>query len=177
MSNSLQSKIETIASDFAAGLMEIILSSPLEEIVGARAGVKAEAKEAKEPKGSKPAKKGRLARRSEEDIADVVQRIVTLLAKKPNGMRAEELREKLGIEAKELPRPLADAMAAKLITKSGNKRATTYFAKEAKPAKAKKAAKPAKAKKKAAKAKPAKKAKTKKAAKKATEAAETSGEV
>lgn len=43
-------------------------------------------------------------------------------------MRAEQIRESLGVEAKELPRPLAEAISSGRITKSGQKRATTYFA-------------------------------------------------
>ena len=71
-----------------------------------------------------------------------------------------------------MPRPLADALASKQLTKKGDKRATTYFAgtakkafAKAKPAKGATKAKPAKAK-----AKPATKAKAKPATKKATTA-------
>jgi colicin import membrane protein len=191
MSNSLQSKIQNLTSSFATSLMEIVLSSPLEEIVGTRAGGTKSEAVAPAEKAPKKGKKGRLPRRSEADIAEVVGRIVKLLAGKPKGLRAEDLREELGVEAKELPRPLADAIASKLITKEGDKRATTYFAKGAKKTAAKSATKAPKAKKKAStkakaapkKAKSAKKAapKAKKAAKKAakklSEAAETNGEV
>ena len=58
----------------------------------------------------------------------MIDDIVELLGKNGGGMRAEQIREALGVEAKELPRPLADALSAGRITKSGQKRATTYFA-------------------------------------------------
>lgn len=58
----------------------------------------------------------------------MVDNIVTLLEKNPGGLRAEQIREALNCQAKELPRPLADALAEGRITKSGQKRATTYFA-------------------------------------------------
>jgi hypothetical protein len=90
-----------------------------------------------EPTASTPRKRGgRLARRSPADIARLVDRIVALLAQHPKGLRSEEIRAKLGLAAKEMPRPLADALAAHRIVRRGQKRATTYLAKSAPPAKA-----------------------------------------
>ncbi|HWL86617.1 MAG TPA: hypothetical protein VNO21_12490 [Polyangiaceae bacterium] len=42
-------------------------------------------------------------------------------------MRAEDIRHKLGLDVREVPRALKDALASKLISKKGQKRATTYF--------------------------------------------------
>jgi hypothetical protein len=113
--SALQSKIEHLASEFANGVLEAIRGSSLEELSSG------------ERKSTKPiAKTGRLARRSDEDIEKVIGRIVTLLRGKPNGLRAEQIREELDLDAKELPRPLADALYSKRISKSGKKRATTY---------------------------------------------------
>lgn len=58
----------------------------------------------------------------------MIESIVELLQKSAGGLRAEQIRSALGVEAKELPRPLADALSAGRLTKSGQKRATTYFA-------------------------------------------------
>ena len=58
----------------------------------------------------------------------MVDSIVSLLQKNPEGLRAEQIREALSCQAKELPRPLADALAEGRISKTGQKRATTYFA-------------------------------------------------
>jgi hypothetical protein len=58
----------------------------------------------------------------------MVDSIVELLGKHAEGLRAEQIREALGCQAKELPRPLTDALTAGRIKKSGQKRATTYFA-------------------------------------------------
>jgi hypothetical protein len=77
---------------------------------------------------SKKTASGRLARRSAEDIGSVVESIVSLLEQHSEGLRAEQIRGALGLDAKELPRPLADGLAAGTITKTGQKRATTYFA-------------------------------------------------
>ena len=71
---------------------------------------------------------GRLGRRSVEDIGRVVEDIVSLLGQHPEGLRSEQLRSSLRLDAKELPRPLQDGLNAGTITKVGQKRATTYFA-------------------------------------------------
>jgi len=58
----------------------------------------------------------------------MIELIVGALQKAGEGLRAEQIRETLGVEAKELPRPLAEAISSGRITKSGQKRATTYYA-------------------------------------------------
>ncbi|MDF2694223.1 MAG: hypothetical protein K0S65_2606, partial [Labilithrix sp.] len=78
--------------------------------------------------GRKRGRGGRLGRRSQADIGQMVDGIVSLLQKHPEGLRAEQIREALACQAKELPRPLADALAEGRISKTGQKRATTYFA-------------------------------------------------
>ena len=177
---TLQSKIQELASDFASGVLEAVRASSFEELAAAGHG-RAAGSADKAPKQARTG--GRLARRSEEDIAGVVDRIIALLKSKPNGLRAEQLREELSLEAKELPRPLADALASRQIKKSGNKRATTYFAAAGKTAskpKKKAAAKPAKKKpvvkaKAKSKSKSTKKAKAKPAKKAAAPATATNG--
>ena len=57
----------------------------------------------------------------------MIESIVDALQKSASGLRAEQLRATLGVEAKELPRPLAEAVSTGRITKTGQKRATTYF--------------------------------------------------
>lgn len=191
MSTSLRTQIEEISSQFASGILNLIRNMSIDELVGEIEGQKprvrgaaataAAAVDADAPKPTKKGKRGggRLARRSPEDIAGMVDSIVELLSKHPDGLRAEVLREKLNIDAKELPRPLAEALSAGKINKSGEKRATTYTVgkgkKAAKKAKAKAAPKKAAKKAKAAPKKAAPKAKaktksTKKAAAKAPKA-------
>ena len=112
---TLQATIDSIASKFAQDIVAVIRSASIEELLG------------NEPAAARRSnsKGGRLPRRSAQDVLKVVDQICSLLAKS-DGLRAEALREKLGIEAKELPRPIALALKVKRITKSGNKRATTY---------------------------------------------------
>lgn len=70
----------------------------------------------------------RTGRRSATDVAEIVARIVDLLRQTKRGLRAEEIRAALGVEAKELPRPIAVALRAKRVRATGRGRATTYFA-------------------------------------------------
>jgi hypothetical protein len=73
-------------------------------------------------------KAGRLPRRSAGDISQAVNQIVDLLKGNASGLRAEQIRQKLGLQAKELPRPLKEGLDGGLLSKVGQKRATTYFA-------------------------------------------------
>jgi uncharacterized Zn finger protein len=68
------------------------------------------------------------ARRSALAVEAIVDRIVDLLRENKRGLRAEQIRAALDVEAKALPRPLAAALAANKVRTTGRKRATTYFA-------------------------------------------------
>ncbi|MBX3263270.1 MAG: hypothetical protein KF782_26595 [Labilithrix sp.] len=132
MSN-LKSTIEGLARDFATSIIHALRAASIDELTdvsdAGRRGRGARAASAVvEVAGRKRGRGGRLGRRSPADIAQVVDEIVALLEKNPEGLRAEQIREALACQAKELPRPLADALAAGRISKSGQKRATTYFA-------------------------------------------------
>ena len=148
MSKAFHSSIEALASEFARAVLAAIRSASLEEILeesrgsaaprgrARRAATAAPEEQEKAPKaargarkaGRKAAKKGRLPRRSLGDIQKVLESIVGLLQKNPEGLRAEQIRSELGLLAKEMPRPLAEGLAAKRLRKKGEKRATTYFA-------------------------------------------------
>lgn len=141
--SKLRSTIEALASQFAASVLEALRSASIDELVdvagsGARRGPGrprsadrdgADRTAAAAPRRSERAGRGgRLGRRTAGDISRMVASIVGALQKSDGGMRAEQIREVLHVEAKELPRPLAEAIASGQITKSGQKRATTYFA-------------------------------------------------
>jgi hypothetical protein len=135
---TLRSTISQLANEFAAGVLEAIRGASLQEILaesgagGGKARRGRPSAAADVTRGAAPAKRrgrgGRLGRRSAGDIAGLVQQIVQLLEANPEGLRAEQIREQLGLEAKELPRPIADALSSRKIAKQGQKRATTYFA-------------------------------------------------
>jgi hypothetical protein len=168
--STLRHRLNDLASTFASSVLEAIRSASLEELLAesstphrrgpgrpARAldggthgmgmGAPVHAAHAAHPAhGGRARATGRLARRTSDDIEQVIGRIVGLLKQHPKGLRAEEIRSKLGLLSKEMPRPLKEALDGGRLGKSGQKRATTYFAKGASAALAK--APPAKAAKK-----------------------------
>jgi hypothetical protein len=79
---------------------------------------------------SAPARKsrGRLRRRSLAEITKALEQVVALVKSKKEGLRAEQIRKKLGLESKELPRVLKEGIAKKQLTAKGQKRATVYTA-------------------------------------------------
>jgi hypothetical protein len=131
---TLRSQLDALASSFASAVVEAIRGASLHELVGHEggsgrrvAGGGGQPDPLSVPK--KRGKNGRLPRRSAEEIAATLNKIVLLVKTHKAGMRAEEIRSKLGMESKEMPRILKEGLAKKKLTSKGNKRATTYFAK------------------------------------------------
>jgi hypothetical protein len=134
MANQLHSRISVLASSFVDSVLEAVKSSSLQEILdgsgGHRPGPRA-AKKALAPRAATRvpvARNGRLPRRSAEDIAKTLEVVVSLLGSRKNGLRAEQIRTELNMQAKELPRILKEGLGRKKIRAVGQKRATTYFA-------------------------------------------------
>jgi hypothetical protein len=57
----------------------------------------------------------------------MAERIVAIVVGSKNGVSAEGIKAALKVQRKELPKPLAMALASKRVRKRGVKRATTYF--------------------------------------------------
>jgi hypothetical protein len=137
MPNHLHSRISALAASFVDSVLTAVKSSSLQELVGSSSGVRAETRVARSAPPARPsaaapaqvAPGGRLPRRSGEDIAKVLEVVVSLLGSRKNGLRAEQIRAELNLQAKELPRILKEGLARKKIRAVGQKRATTYFAK------------------------------------------------
>lgn len=171
----LHASLQELTTAFVQSLVASIRSMPISEINGdgghethshsarehtapARAhaprAVTASTKAAKAPKGVKG---GRLARRTPEQIAEAVVSVVALVHKHPDGLRAEDIRNELGLDVREVPRVLKQGIeAGQLKIVSGQKRSTTYGVgrggkASAKPKSAKKPVAHASAKKKAPK--------------------------
>lgn len=138
--STIRAQIDRLAAQFAGQIIEALRGASLDDLM-AIAGNRGGTGRRGRPPGSggggvgagldlgRPrGDGGRLGRRTADDIGRMIDGIVDLLSKNGGGMRAEQIRAALGVEAKELPRPLADALAAGRITKTGEKRATTYFA-------------------------------------------------
>ena len=123
---------------FASQLMAALKTASLSDLASEAAsqaggkrgpGRPAKGAAAKAPSAGPVGKGGKRRRRSAADLAETVESIVKLLKTNTKGLRAEQIRAKLGLARKEIPRPIAAALEAKKITKKGQKRATTYFAK------------------------------------------------
>jgi hypothetical protein len=132
MPNTLHSRLNDLASSFASAVLDALKSASLKELHSGGSAV--------EPRGRRGAPKaaparpaarsgGRLPRRSAEDIAGALESVVALVKKHKDGMRAEEIRKELGMQAKEMPRVLKEGLSARVLRTKGQKRATTYFAK------------------------------------------------
>jgi hypothetical protein len=145
MAKELQSRISALAATFVESVLSAVKSSSLEELVGgarsptsplatrpgrgaaSSGSTSASTRPAAGPVHAAPG--GRLPRRSAEDIAKVLEIVVSLLGSRKNGLRAEQIRTELNLQAKELPRILKEGLSRKKIRAVGHKRATTYFAK------------------------------------------------
>jgi hypothetical protein len=130
---TLKSQVEELANRFAAGVLAAVRGASLEELLGSGPAKKGpgrppRAAAAAAPKTPKK-KSGRLARRSPSDIERVVGLIVGTLREHKAGLRSEQLQKVLKLDKREITGPIAAALGAKKITKRGQKRSTTYFAK------------------------------------------------
>jgi hypothetical protein len=140
---TLQSQLQDLARSFAEQVVEAIRGTSLHELVAAKDGGR-EVGNGRRARvvaagGGMPAllstppkrtgKNGRLPRRSAEEIAATLNKVVLLVKTHKNGLRAEEIRAKLGMLAKEMPRILKEGVAKKKLASKGQKRATTYTAK------------------------------------------------
>jgi len=76
----------------------------------------------------KKTESGRLRRRSPAEIAKALAAVVELVRKNPKGLRAEQIRAQLKMEAKEMPRILKEGLTKKALRSKGQKRSTTYTA-------------------------------------------------
>jgi hypothetical protein len=146
--STLQSQLDSLARTFAEQIIQAIRGASLDELSLAGAGsgrrvhadaptafassgaaqrAVARATQTAAPKAARA--KGRLPRRSAEEIQELLGKVVGLVKKQKDGLRAEEIRANLGMLPKEMPRILKAGVATKKLAIKGQKRATTYFAK------------------------------------------------
>jgi hypothetical protein len=131
MSN-LRSRLADLASSFTDSVIDAIRGTSLEELLsesGARGKTRQSEAMPRTPARAARTASGRLPRRSADDIATELDKIVALVQKHKDGLRAEQIRTELEMQAKELPRVLKEGLNSKRLRSKGQKRATTYFAK------------------------------------------------
>jgi hypothetical protein len=126
---NLQSRLNELASSFADAVLEAIRSVSLHELQVAGGTNHRASREVVPTTGiaRRPRASGRLPRRSADKIAKELERVVTLVKTNKAGLRAEQIRDRLGMQSKELPRILKEGLATKALKSKGQKRATTYF--------------------------------------------------
>lgn len=133
---NLRSALDDLATSFAASVLDAIRGASLHELLGEtgdasrRGPARPKASPISEGNG-KPARDtrpGRLPRRSAEDIAKALEQVVALVRKSKTGLRAEQIRQQLDMQAKEMPRVLKEGLAKKALKLKGQKRATMYTA-------------------------------------------------
>ena len=134
---NLRSSLNDLASSFTNAVLAAIRTASLEELLGegqasrpsGRRRRAAASDGAKAPVAARPSSSssrgGRLRRRSADEIAKVLDSIVSLLKKNRAGLRAEQIRSELGLQAKEMPRVLKEGLSSQKLKSKGQKRATT----------------------------------------------------
>lgn len=156
-STSLRASLNDLANRFAEGVLTAVRTASLDDLLaesGARGGLRARGDGGAGQSNPRRRQAGRLARRSAEQIAQTLGRVVAVVkASKGKGLRAEEIRKTLDLDVREVPRVLKEGLRTKSLRSKGQKRATTYFAAtagtvapKAKARVAKKRAKPARKK-------------------------------
>jgi uncharacterized protein YejL (UPF0352 family) len=129
---TLRSNLNAIANSFANAVLEAVRGASVEELLGNNTNhrpVDRSNGSTKSPARAAPSRSsGRLARRSTEDIAALLDKIMALVKKHKGGLRAEQIRIELKMQSKEMPRVLKEGLSTKRLKTKGQKRATTYFA-------------------------------------------------
>jgi hypothetical protein len=136
MPTSLQATLNDLAATFADSILDAIRGVSLDDLISANGQARGSGRPSRSPAmtaeapsaAKRPRATGRLARRSPEDIAAALVQVVSLVKKRKEGLRAEQIRNELGLQAKEMPRVLKEGIDRKTLRSRGQKRATTYFA-------------------------------------------------
>lgn len=123
--SSLRSTLNTLATAFTASVLDALRVASVEELaVFAVAQPLHGGRWRGDAAPSSPS--GRLPRRSAEDIAVALERVVELLTKNKAGLRAEEIRKELGMEPNEMPRVLKEGRLTKRLYATGQTRSMRY---------------------------------------------------
>jgi hypothetical protein len=133
--STLHAQLNQLARDFASSVLEAVQSASLQDLLAqatrtnGRTGLRSTTTPTVAAPSTARSKEGRLKRRTPEDIAKSLGHVVMVVKRHKNGLRAEQIRQQLGLESKEMPRLLKEGLAKRMLTSKGQKRATTYFAK------------------------------------------------
>jgi len=123
MEEGIREKVAALAARFAEEVIGVISASIAAQLNSASGG----AVRGRGDRGRVEASRPTRIRRSASQLGAISDRIVGELGRRPDGVRAEELRAALGLPRSAMARPIAQLLAAKRIRKTGEKRRTTYF--------------------------------------------------
>jgi len=135
--NDIQSKIQIAATRFTDEVMAVFgeaFASVISEfsikapVARAPKAAARRGRPAAAPKKSAAPKAGKRERRSESTIMEVGGRVIKLLQGNKKGLRIEQINKALGTTTRQLARPIQKLLSTKKLRKSGERRATTYFA-------------------------------------------------
>jgi hypothetical protein len=133
---SLRSALDALAQTFADSVLAVIRAASIDDL-HAEAGGSTKGRRVRGGGGGQPdplsvpakkTKNGRLARRSADDIAKTLEKVVAAVKASKTGLRSEEIKKALGLDRREVPRILKTAVQSKKLKAKGQKRATTYSA-------------------------------------------------
>jgi len=122
MNNRLEQRLQAITDDFVRELMGTLRSLVAGTIGEGRVVVRGRAAKSAGGRG------GRRGRRSPAQTLALAKKVAAAIARHSKGIRIEQLGKQLGMRTAELMLPIKKALAGKLIRRTGEKRATTYFA-------------------------------------------------
>jgi hypothetical protein len=125
--SSLKDSIARLAESFATQVLTAIRSSSFEDIAAlsgsgasTRAGRPAAAAP-RAPSGRRPGRPPKI------DVSGLAGKVTELLHGKADGLRAEQIREALGVAKNQLVKVITKGLADGSLKKTGEKRATKYF--------------------------------------------------
>jgi hypothetical protein len=126
--SSLRAALNTLAEHFTSGGLQAIRTANLQDLLSESGAPRRSPGRPRGPSAPKRAKGGRLGRRTPEQIAEVLAKVVSALrATRGKGLRSEQIRAQLGLDVREMPRVLHEGIKAKKLRSKGQKRSTTYF--------------------------------------------------
>lgn len=123
MEEGIREKVAALAARFAEEVIGVISTSIAQQLSNAAGAGVLRGRGGRAVEGGRPTR----IRRSASQLGAISDRIVSELGRRPDGVRAEELRAALGLPRSAMARPIAQLLAAKRIRKTGEKRRTTYF--------------------------------------------------
>lgn len=125
----IRQRIDNFVRDLQALLVDAAKESLMAALGGAAPVTRAAPRgtAARATRGRKSAAPAGRVRRSAEQLADVQNKILGSLNKNP-GMTSEEIQDALGLEKKDLQRPLTLLREEKRVKTKGQRRGMKYFA-------------------------------------------------